>query len=308
MPQFFISYRRKDSQQIIGRIYEKLTYYFGDDAVFLDVEDIAAGIDFRAYLRNMIVGSDVVLAVIGPEWLRSFSLIEPDENDFVLVELEIALEQGVPIIPILLGGTPMPESSALPESISLISFRNAFPLDVRQGFARDLNRLISNLDMLRIGTKDKNQHADHRLVHHSCKALLLALEDAYPADDHVFGAEVQFRLYSTHEFRLPMRTGVSLVLHRVVQDSTSLVELHVILTAWGTVATSQQLIIGWVIEYLKRHPVLSTARLSAGGLEAIPPGVSFRIFPSSENPREIWRDVTHEPYQISASYILRVGY
>jgi|GEM_PF-6320901 len=309
MPRFFISYRRKDSQQIVGRIYEKLTDYFGDDAVFLDVDDIPTGSNFREHIRQMIVGSDAMLVIMGGLWLGSFAERDPGKLDHVLIELEVALDQGVPMIPMLIGQTRMPDEKELPESIAQVSFRNAFSLDIRAGFDRDITRLINHLDSLRLGQGQPHRHeADHRLVHQSCKAVLEVFRATFPAEDHVFGANMRYLIYSTNEFRLPMNTGISLFLHRIVQDSASLIELHLIVTAWGFNANVQHLIIGWVVEYLKRNPVLPIEKLSEAGLDAIPPGVTLRIFPSTENPLEIWRAITDQPYQISASYVLRVGY
>lgn len=309
MPRFFISYRRKDSQQIVGRIYEKLTDYFGDDAVFLDVDDIPTGSNFREHILKMVVGSDAMIVIMGGVWLGSFSGRDPGRLDHVLIELEVALEQGVPMIPVLIGQTRMPDEKELPASISQVSFRNAFSLDIGGGFDRDITRLINHLDTLRIGQGQRHRHqADYRLVHQSCKAVLEVFRSSFPVEDQVFGANMRFLIYSTNEFRLPMNTGISLFLHRIMQDSTSLIELHLIVTAWGFNANVQHLIIGWVVEYLKRNPILPIEKLSDAGLDAIPPGVTLRMFPSTENPREIWRAITDQPYQISASYVLRVGY
>ena len=47
MTKIFISYRRSDTQQIVGRIAEKLEENFGRDAVFMDIDKIPWGVDFR---------------------------------------------------------------------------------------------------------------------------------------------------------------------------------------------------------------------------------------------------------------------
>ena len=275
--------------------------------MFLDVDDIPTGSDFRAYIRQTILGSDAVMVIIGPRWLESFRLADPERPDNVLIELEVALEQGVPMIPVLIGNTPMPPENTLPASISQVSFRNAFALDAGPEFEDDFNRLISHLDALRMGQgQGHKHHADYRLAQQSCWAILDVFKTHFPYDAHPFGINMKFRVYSTNEFHLPMNTGISLFLHRIVQDSTSLVELHVILTAWGFSASVQHLVIGWVVEYLKRHPILPVEKTDESQLDAIPPGVTLRVFPSSENPREIWRSITDKPYQISASYVLRV--
>ena len=44
--RIFISYRRADSAGYAGRIYDRLTAHFGEDAVFMDVDTIEAGVDF----------------------------------------------------------------------------------------------------------------------------------------------------------------------------------------------------------------------------------------------------------------------
>lgn len=47
MPKIFISYRRVDSEDVAGRIYDRLVQHFGHDAIFKDVDDIPFGVDFR---------------------------------------------------------------------------------------------------------------------------------------------------------------------------------------------------------------------------------------------------------------------
>ena len=43
----FISYRRTDSEDICGRIYDRLTQEFSKENVFKDTENIPPGVDFR---------------------------------------------------------------------------------------------------------------------------------------------------------------------------------------------------------------------------------------------------------------------
>jgi hypothetical protein len=47
MAKIFISYRRADSQQISGRIHDRLVSAFGKRNIFKDVDDIPPGMDFR---------------------------------------------------------------------------------------------------------------------------------------------------------------------------------------------------------------------------------------------------------------------
>ncbi|HSM81554.1 MAG TPA: toll/interleukin-1 receptor domain-containing protein [Nodosilinea sp.] len=70
MPLVFLSYRRRDSQIVTRRIYQRLTETYGNDAIFLDEESIPKGEDIREYIRDTLNQCSVVLAVIGVEWLK----------------------------------------------------------------------------------------------------------------------------------------------------------------------------------------------------------------------------------------------
>ena len=47
MPKIIISYRRSDSDAIAGRIRDRLAGYYGDDSIFMDIDNIPFGMDFR---------------------------------------------------------------------------------------------------------------------------------------------------------------------------------------------------------------------------------------------------------------------
>ena len=69
--RIFISYRRTDSAGYAGRIYDRLTAHFGEDAVFMDVDTIEAGLDFVEVLQIAVQSCDVLVALIGRRWLDS---------------------------------------------------------------------------------------------------------------------------------------------------------------------------------------------------------------------------------------------
>jgi TIR domain len=73
MPSFFISYRRDDSIDAASRIYDRLAAHFGHDAVFMDVDNISVGLDFREYIQDAVGRCSVLLAVIGHGWLIQIS-------------------------------------------------------------------------------------------------------------------------------------------------------------------------------------------------------------------------------------------
>ena len=56
MGRLFISYRRDDTQDITDHVYEKLAARFGAANIFMDVDSIPIGADFRKILREAVAG------------------------------------------------------------------------------------------------------------------------------------------------------------------------------------------------------------------------------------------------------------
>ena len=147
--QIFISYRRDDSSYVTSYINDLLRKEFGDDAVFTDVDNIALGVDFRAVLDEIVSQCQVVLAVMGADWLTARNqegeLRLEDPGDFVRIEIESALARNIPVIPLLVGGAKMPAPQELPESIRGLAFRNGIQIRPAPDFGVDMARLIKNL-------------------------------------------------------------------------------------------------------------------------------------------------------------------
>jgi len=145
MAGLFISYRRGDSAADVDRLFNDLTWRCRRDRVFMDRE-IAAGDDFRDVLTAKLEACDVVLVVIGTQWL---DLKNPEtnkrrldeENDYVRMEVAVALEKKKTVIPVILPGASFPKREELPEAIRELAFRNAFDLR-RSRRAVDLNELV----------------------------------------------------------------------------------------------------------------------------------------------------------------------
>jgi len=149
MSRIIISYRRADSAATAGRIFDRLTSHYGDDAVFMDVDKIPFGTDFRQHIRKVFADSDVLLAVIGPSWLGKASdgtCRVKDEADPVRVEIETALRQKTPIIPVLVDGANMPSVADLPDALRDFAYLNAAPIDVGRDFRAHMERLIRSID------------------------------------------------------------------------------------------------------------------------------------------------------------------
>lgn len=142
MREIFISYRRSDTEETVGRISEALKRKFGDDAVFKDVDSIAAGRDFREAINQAIHDAEVVLVAIGENWNEERLR---EQGDFVRAEIQAALDRGTPVIPLLVGGASMPAQENLPEQIGELAFRNAVRIRPDPDFSSDLERLIEAL-------------------------------------------------------------------------------------------------------------------------------------------------------------------
>ncbi|HEV3166689.1 MAG TPA: toll/interleukin-1 receptor domain-containing protein [Isosphaeraceae bacterium] len=153
MPKLFISYRREDSNNIAGRIYDRLVEEFGKKNVFKDVDSIPLGADFRLILRDAVGQCDVVLSVMGKHWVdatdRAGKMRLEEETDFVRVEIEAALERGIPVIPVLVDGALVPAPEELPAPLRDLSFRNGTPVRYDPDFHHDMDRLIAGLKQTR---------------------------------------------------------------------------------------------------------------------------------------------------------------
>ena len=142
----FISYRRDDSRHIADRMYDRLSTAFGRDGVFKDVDYIPLGSDFRRILQDAVSRCEVLFAVIGNRWV---SIADAggqrrldNSDDFVRIEVESALQRGIPVIPILVDGASFPQATELPPSLQELSFRNGTVVRPDPDFHRDLDRLI----------------------------------------------------------------------------------------------------------------------------------------------------------------------
>ena len=147
MARIFLSYRRDDSGGYAGRLYDRLSQHFGHDNLFMDVDTIVLSLDFVEAIQDAVGSCDVLLAVIGRQWLTSTDhqgqrrLDNPE--DFVHLEILTALERRIPVIPVLVDGASMPRPTELPNGVQPLARRQA--LVVGDRFHPDVDRLIAAL-------------------------------------------------------------------------------------------------------------------------------------------------------------------
>ena len=143
-----ISYRRQDSSAVAGRLYDRLQNEFGKGSVFMDFDSIPYGVDFRDHIKQTLKRAKVVVALIGPDWSGGHDLSKrriDDPTDFVRLEVASALESGIPIIPVLINNTPMPDAKSLPPSLEALAYRNGLALDPGIDFHHHADRLIAGI-------------------------------------------------------------------------------------------------------------------------------------------------------------------
>jgi hypothetical protein len=148
----FISYRRYDSADVVGRIYDRLVAAYGLGKIFKDVDNIPIGTDFRKVIDEAVSSCVVLLVVIGRDWLsvtneQNMRRID-DPNDFVRIEIETGLKRDIPIVPLLVREAEMPREEEMPQSLKDLVYRHGVRVRSDPDFHRDMDRLIQSLNSL----------------------------------------------------------------------------------------------------------------------------------------------------------------
>lgn len=146
--RIFISYRREDTAWAAGWLFDRLAGRFGEDLVFKDVDSIELGDDFVEVITAAVGSCDVLLALIGPQWLT----ITDEEGqrridnaeDFVRLEIEAALMRNIRVIPILVEPARMPRSAQLPPNLAKLARHQALMVSADR-FQPDTDRLLKAL-------------------------------------------------------------------------------------------------------------------------------------------------------------------
>jgi formylglycine-generating enzyme required for sulfatase activity len=163
----FVGYRRDDTADVAGRIYDAMAQRFGKQRVFKDVDNIGPGIDFGDYIKTVLPRCRVALVLIGPHWLESKDETGKrrldDDHDWVRIEIETALATpGVLVVPVLVNGARMPRGEEVPDSLKPLLRRNAAIIRRDPDFHDDVERLATAirssvntgiLDLSKIGGK-----------------------------------------------------------------------------------------------------------------------------------------------------------
>ena len=177
--KIFVSYRRDDSAGYAGRLYDYLSAHFGANSIFMDIDAIEPGEDFRKIISKAVETCDVVLVMLGKQWINITDaqgrrrLDNP--KDWVRMEVSAALsDRRIRVIPVLVRDATMPSDKELPEGLKELVWRNAIELSDSR-FQHDVNKLIRVIERIPAKKPSKISRPTLKAVPRiSWKTILLA--------------------------------------------------------------------------------------------------------------------------------------
>jgi glycerophosphoryl diester phosphodiesterase len=145
----FISYRRQETAWPARQLYDLLVAELGADRVFKDVDNIEPGDDFVERIQSAVGSCQVLLALIGPQWLTAKDATGArrldDPEDFVRLEVETALyRDDVRVIPILVDNASMPSPQELPKGLAALTRRQAVEINPVNFDTRRLLKVLND--------------------------------------------------------------------------------------------------------------------------------------------------------------------
>jgi len=269
----------------------------------MDVAAIPVAVSFTDFIRRAIEGSKVLIALIGPQWLTEID--KPD--DYVRMEIEVAIANDITVLPVLIGNTPMPDAAELPESISRIAFQNAVTVSVLHDFHTHMQSLLPKIESI-LGALAAQSVAtsDPDMIERACYGIVEYLRSYCPEREDASGGVVQWQVVGTDHFGLfdphsaPM---VTFFLHRI-RRLEELVELHFILSFWTADARSEHLLAGWVVSQLEQTPIVPDEFFVPDGMTT---ECDLKLRRSDEDARQVWRMITNGPLRLSLTYVATVS-
>ena len=150
MSTVFISYRRESTAGEATALFNDLAARLGENSVFMDVDSIALGRDFRSVLQETTASCDLMLVLIGRNWADA-----KDEGgrvrlenpaDYVRLEIEAALRRDIAVTPVMVQGAHMPAPEDLPAEIRDLAYRNGFELS-HSRWESDVGEMVRRLDL-----------------------------------------------------------------------------------------------------------------------------------------------------------------
>ena len=223
MHKVFLSYRREDSEAETRNILLSLQR-LGNEDVFMDRTSLEPGSRWPDKIRDALERATIVLVIIGPRWLTSLSQdgrrrIDSKE-DWVHLELKIAIEKNKTIVPVLVNGAKMPSAMSLPDNLSEITNRQAVRLH-QESWDNDILSVLRKIQIpfLRIPTILLTSESPRR------KELLAQIGWLEGQDYYATHASVNLEIGSQGEKEIKLST-VKEVVERTARDKIEYVVRH----------------------------------------------------------------------------------
>ena len=147
--RIFLSYRRADASHATGRIYDRLCDKFNEKDIFFDIDAIPLGTDFVEKIEESVSACDLMLVVIGPDWLDAKDAEGKrrldDPQDYVRLEILAALKRDIPIIPVFVEQAQSPREVELPDDLRALARRNGARIS-HAGFTADTEKLVRGIE------------------------------------------------------------------------------------------------------------------------------------------------------------------
>ncbi|MEO0602254.1 MAG: toll/interleukin-1 receptor domain-containing protein [Myxococcota bacterium] len=145
----FISYRRRDARLWALLLYHQIAERIGRDQVFLDSVNIPVGADYEEYIRRELPGYGVAIVLLGAGWRGERDDGSPrieEADDLFRIEIELALQQKLSVMPVVVEGTSASEvRQGLPGSIAELGNRNMYELAAAR-FEQESPRLLTAIE------------------------------------------------------------------------------------------------------------------------------------------------------------------
>lgn len=147
--KIFLSYRRADHPDFVERIRDWFAWKYGRDSVFMDFDTIPPFTRFADFIREKVRECDVLVAIIGPQWLDLLQQRMTDaEDDYVRVEIRLALDEGKPIAPICIKDALSPRRRDLPSDLQPMMDYNIAHLNSGRHFLDNIERTVEGVEQL----------------------------------------------------------------------------------------------------------------------------------------------------------------
>ncbi len=153
MPTLFISYRRGDSPDTVKLIHERLKQRLPRWEIFYDHASIPLGEEFPELLRTRVSSATAVLVIVGPKWLEILRERRGAPIDHVRIEIQLALEAGASVVPVVVGNANVPSDKDLADFPDLqpLRLRNGRPVRPDPDFDSDIEPILAHLEQLGSG-------------------------------------------------------------------------------------------------------------------------------------------------------------